>query len=143
MLVARKVQRSRINRAQFFSKKAKSRFTWLVSCNLSFLFILRGLVAFGAFALWKSLDWLNEYLDQTEEVEKKEKIVVLGSGFAALSFLQDLNTKKFDVTVVSPRSYFLYTPLLCDGAVGSVAIERYNPLFFYYSINLLFVLNFF
>lgn len=26
---------------------------------------------------------------------------------------------------MSPRSYFLYTPLLSDGAVGSVAIERF------------------
>ena len=44
----------------------------------------------------------------------KEKVVILGSGWASAAFLQDIDTDQFDVTVVSPRNYFLFTPLLAS-----------------------------
>ena len=48
------------------------------------------------------------------------RILVLGTGWGACSFLRKLDTDKFNVTVVSPRNYFLYTPLLAGTCVGTV-----------------------
>ena len=50
------------------------------------------------------------------EPQRKTKVVVLGSGWAAIPFIKDLTPEacrsKYDITVVSPRNYFLYSPLL-------------------------------
>ena len=58
------------------------------------------------------------------EEEKKQRVVVLGSGWGALSFVQRLDQTKFDVVVVSPRSFFFYTPLLAGVATGTVNFSR-------------------
>lgn len=50
----------------------------------------------------------------------KEKIVVLGTGWGAASFLKDVDTNRYDVTVISPRNYFLFTPMLAGASVGTV-----------------------
>jgi NADH:ubiquinone reductase (non-electrogenic) len=62
-------------------------------------------------------------LDESGAPEEKEKMVVLGSGWAAISMVSALNLFRYDVTLVSPRNYFLFTPLLADAAVGSVTAE--------------------
>ncbi|MFO1491626.1 MAG: FAD-dependent oxidoreductase [Kiritimatiellia bacterium] len=51
---------------------------------------------------------------------KKPRLVVLGTGFAALSMLDKLHKEAFDITVVSPRNHFLFTPLLPSTTVGSI-----------------------
>jgi NADH:ubiquinone reductase (non-electrogenic) len=58
-----------------------------------------------------------------EGAQKKPRIVVLGSGWGALSFVQDIDSKQYDVTIVSPRNYFLFTPLLPSAIVGTVDIK--------------------
>ena len=50
----------------------------------------------------------------------KPSLVILGSGFAALSILKDINLRAYDVTVVSPRNHFLFTPLLPSTTVGTI-----------------------
>lgn len=50
----------------------------------------------------------------------KEKIVVLGTGWGAASFLKEVDTTKYDVTIISPRNYFLFTPMLAGASVGTV-----------------------
>ena len=51
----------------------------------------------------------------------RKRLLVIGSGWAASSFLQKLRPRDdVDVFVVSPRPYFLYSPLLPAAAVGSV-----------------------
>ncbi len=52
----------------------------------------------------------------------KKHIVVVGSGWASISFLRSLNLDPatHHVTCVSPRGQFLYTPLLPAAVVGSV-----------------------
>jgi NADH:ubiquinone reductase (non-electrogenic) len=50
----------------------------------------------------------------------KPKLVVLGTGFAALSLIRHLRTDAYDVVVVSPRNHFLFTPLLPSTTVGTV-----------------------
>ncbi|MBX7148640.1 FAD-dependent oxidoreductase [bacterium] len=51
---------------------------------------------------------------------KKPKLVILGSGFAGFSLLKGINTKDYDVVMVSPRNHFLFTPLLPSTTVGTI-----------------------
>ena len=47
-------------------------------------------------------------------------LVLVGSGWGGMSFLRAIDPSKFSsVTVVSPRNYFLFTPLLPSVAVGT------------------------
>lgn len=50
----------------------------------------------------------------------KENLVVLGTGWGAAAFVKNIDTDKFDVTVVSPRNYFVFTPMLAGASVGTV-----------------------
>ncbi|KAJ7254631.1 pyridine nucleotide-disulfide oxidoreductase-domain-containing protein [Mycena haematopus] len=52
---------------------------------------------------------------------EKKTIVVLGSGWGATSFLNTLDTKDYNVVVISPKNYFLFTPLLPSVAVGTLS----------------------
>lgn len=62
------------------------------------------------------------YVTSQYQIEKrpKEKIVVLGTGWGAAAFLKDIDTNTFDVTVISPRNFFLFTPMLAGASVGTV-----------------------
>lgn len=51
---------------------------------------------------------------------RKKKLVVLGTGWAGISFLKDLDVSQYDVQVVSPRNYFAFTPLLPSVTCGTV-----------------------
>ncbi|XP_050205756.1 external alternative NAD(P)H-ubiquinone oxidoreductase B2, mitochondrial-like [Mercurialis annua] len=51
---------------------------------------------------------------------KKKKVVVLGTGWAGISFLKNLKCTSYDVHVVSPRNYFAFTPLLPSVTNGTV-----------------------
>ncbi|CAM9578122.1 unnamed protein product, partial [Laminaria digitata] len=48
------------------------------------------------------------------------KVVVLGTGWAAHALLKEIDSTKLDVTTVSPRNFFLFTPMLAASAVGTV-----------------------
>lgn len=50
----------------------------------------------------------------------KPNVVVLGSGWGAISFLKHIDTKNYNVSIISPRDYFLFTPLLPSTPVGTV-----------------------
>eukprot|EP00004_Rigifila_ramosa_P021204 TRINITY_DN5599_c0_g1_i3.p2 TRINITY_DN5599_c0_g1~~TRINITY_DN5599_c0_g1_i3.p2 ORF type:complete len:479 (+),score=88.81 TRINITY_DN5599_c0_g1_i3:1398-2834(+) len=51
------------------------------------------------------------------------EIVVLGSGWGALSLAAALDASKFKVTVISPRNYFLFTPLLPSASTGTLEVR--------------------
>ncbi|KAF3010160.1 hypothetical protein E8E14_007520 [Neopestalotiopsis sp. 37M] len=51
---------------------------------------------------------------------KKERVVVLGSGWAGYGFARDLDPKKYERVMISPRSYFVFTPLLAGTSVGTL-----------------------
>jgi hypothetical protein len=55
---------------------------------------------------------------------KKERVVVLGTGWGAVSFLKSIDTNLYDVTVISPRNYFLFTPML--GEFGQYCITLHD-----------------
>lgn len=50
----------------------------------------------------------------------RERVVILGSGWAGFVLSRELDKKKFQPVVVSPRSYFVFTPLLASTAVGTL-----------------------
>lgn len=50
----------------------------------------------------------------------REKIVVLGTGWGAAAFLKGIDCGRYDVTVISPRNYFVFTPMLAGASVGTV-----------------------
>uniref|UniRef100_A0A7S0T596 NADH:ubiquinone reductase (non-electrogenic) n=1 Tax=Erythrolobus madagascarensis TaxID=708628 RepID=A0A7S0T596_9RHOD len=60
--------------------------------------------------------------DDTDLVDgvKKKRVVVLGTGWGAVPILKNIDTNKYEVICVSPRNYFLMTPLLPSVAVGTV-----------------------
>ncbi|EEH09736.1 external NADH-ubiquinone oxidoreductase [Histoplasma capsulatum G186AR] len=50
----------------------------------------------------------------------EERVVILGSGWGGWTVSRKLSPSKFNRTIISPRSYFVFTPLLTDAAVGSL-----------------------
>ena len=48
-------------------------------------------------------------LNQLDPDPNKKTLVVLGSGWGSTSLLKGLNTEDYNVIVVSPRNYFLFT----------------------------------
>ncbi len=70
---------------------------------------------------------------------RKPRVVVLGSGWGAHAIVKVIDTDKFDVVAVSPRPYFIFTPMLASTAVGTVEyrsitepMRSSNPLVEYY-----------
>jgi NADH:ubiquinone reductase (non-electrogenic) len=53
-------------------------------------------------------------------IMQKKNLIILGTGFAALSLLRKIDPKKFNITLVSPRNHFLFTPLLPSTTVGTI-----------------------
>ena len=57
----------------------------------------------------------------TRDTSKRQQVVVLGSGWGANAVLSQLkNANNVDVTVISPRNYFLFTPMLAGAALGTL-----------------------
>jgi len=58
-----------------------------------------------------------------EDGQKKKTLVILGSGWGSISLLKNLDTTLYNVVVVSPRNYFLFTPLLPSCPTGTVELR--------------------
>lgn len=56
----------------------------------------------------------------TSAAERRTRVVVLGTGWAAHAIAKIIDVSKVDVTVVSPRNYFIFTPMLAAASVGTV-----------------------
>ncbi|KAF2477852.1 FAD/NAD(P)-binding domain-containing protein [Lindgomyces ingoldianus] len=50
----------------------------------------------------------------------RERVVILGSGWAGYTVARQLDSRKYQAVVVSPRSYFAFTPLLASTSVGTL-----------------------
>lgn len=87
--------------------------------------------AAGASALagWAGITTLNDDWDDYFHSSKSsssgepEKIVILGSGWAALNALRKCSGPDKSIVVVSPRPHFLYTPLLASSSVGTITLR--------------------
>ncbi|KAH7114858.1 pyridine nucleotide-disulfide oxidoreductase-domain-containing protein [Dactylonectria macrodidyma] len=55
-----------------------------------------------------------------EGPKRREKVVVLGSGWAGYALARDLDPAKYERVIISPRSYFVFTPLLASTSVGTL-----------------------
>jgi NADH:ubiquinone reductase (non-electrogenic) len=47
-------------------------------------------------------------------------LTIAGTGWGSVSLLKKLDTENYNVIVVSPRNYFLFTPLLPSCTVGTI-----------------------
>ncbi|CAM1505359.1 Fc.00g109960.m01.CDS01 [Cosmosporella sp. VM-42] len=54
------------------------------------------------------------------DASKKERVVVLGSGWAGYALARTLSPKKTSRILISPRSHFVFTPLLASTTVGTL-----------------------
>lgn len=73
---------------------------------------------FSAKSLVHRRDLTTRQLDEARA--GRERVVILGSGWAGFVLSRNLDPKKFQVVVVAPRSYFVFTPLLASTAVGTL-----------------------
>ncbi|KAG2263027.1 hypothetical protein Bca52824_070106 [Brassica carinata] len=62
----------------------------------------------------------NKKEEEQQKQKQKKKVVVLGTGWAGISFLKDLDISSYHVQVVSPQNYFAFTPLLPSVTCGTV-----------------------
>ncbi|KDQ54807.1 hypothetical protein JAAARDRAFT_181438 [Jaapia argillacea MUCL 33604] len=70
----------------------------------------------------------------SSSTSRKERLVILGSGWGGYEVLRGIDKKKWDVTILSPSNYFNFTPLLASCAVGTLEyrctiepVRRYTP----------------
>lgn len=70
-------------------------------------------------------DFLVSDYDSEEMLEQKDKprLVILGTGWASIALLKNLNPGDYHVTVVSPTNYFLFTPMLPSATVGTLGLR--------------------
>jgi len=109
LLLLRRVRLSQFS--VFYSTKAKPhrrRWRWKLLGTLG--------VFLGGYYGWK---YVREISKPSFEGGRK-RLVILGSGWGAMSVLKHLEPGQFEVVVVSPRNYFLFTPLLPSVTVGTV-----------------------
>ncbi|KAK8232403.1 external NADH-ubiquinone oxidoreductase 1 mitochondrial precursor [Phyllosticta capitalensis] len=87
------------------------RWTW----RLSILSALGGLgyISYGIYQM-------RNPADQPEPDPKKKTLVILGTGWGSVSLLKKLDTENYNVVVISPRNYFLFTPLLPSCTTGTI-----------------------
>ncbi|KAK4146168.1 uncharacterized protein C8A04DRAFT_35158 [Dichotomopilus funicola] len=89
----------------------KLRWTW----RLGYLSALAGIgyIGYGV--------WLDRHPEpQLEADSTKKTLVILGTGWGSVSLLKRLDTENYNVIVISPRNYFLFTPLLPSCTTGTI-----------------------
>lgn len=50
----------------------------------------------------------------------KKRLLILGTGFGGFSLMKGIRTEHYDVSIVSTRNHFLFTPLLPSTTVGTI-----------------------
>ncbi|KAJ5301470.1 hypothetical protein PENANT_c009G01831 [Penicillium antarcticum] len=83
------------------------RLTWLSAIGLT------GAVAY-------SILELRQPPEQFAPDPEKKTLVILGTGWGSVSLLKKIDTENYNVVVVSPRNYFLFTPLLPSCTTGLI-----------------------
>lgn len=53
-------------------------------------------------------------------MDSRERLVILGTGWGSFRVLNNIDAKKYNVSVVSPRNHLLFTPMLASSALGTV-----------------------
>ena len=108
--------RQSIRRASSEVPKPKKRFSLLRwTWRATYLSAIAGLVYIG-----HGIYVMRNPEDQPEPDPSKKTLVILGTGWGAVSLLKKLDTENYNVIVVSPRNYFLFTPLLPSCTTGTI-----------------------
>ncbi|KAG1459971.1 hypothetical protein G6F56_006050 [Rhizopus delemar] len=72
----------------------------------------------------KNLPVITHQIDDTiETANTKPRLVIIGSGWGAISLVKSLEKEKYNVTLVSTNNYFLFTPLLPSATVGTLELR--------------------
>ncbi|KAF5093784.1 hypothetical protein D0Z00_003860 [Geotrichum galactomycetum] len=58
--------------------------------------------------------------DQAKPDPSKKTLVILGTGWGSVSLLKKIDASQYNIIVVSPRNFFLFTPLLPSCTTGTV-----------------------
>ncbi|ORX35425.1 pyridine nucleotide-disulfide oxidoreductase-domain-containing protein [Kockovaella imperatae] len=67
-----------------------------------------------------ALESIGARAASTASSSGKQRLVVLGSGWAGFNVARQVNKSLYDVTVVSPNSYFSFTPFLASTVTGTL-----------------------
>lgn len=76
----------------------------------------------------KNLPIIQAFLDDDDSEEHrlrkdKPRLVILGGGWGGVALLKQLNPDDYHVTVISPKNYFLFTPMLPSATVGTLEMR--------------------
>ncbi|KAI8972318.1 hypothetical protein BDB01DRAFT_845109 [Pilobolus umbonatus] len=80
-------------------------------------------IGFVGYTFYKMYEHSHPVLNPLPPDPAKKTVVILGSGWASTSLLKSIDTDLYNVIVVSPRNYFLFTPLLPSCTVGTVDVR--------------------
>ncbi|KAJ3025853.1 UNVERIFIED_CONTAM: NADH:ubiquinone oxidoreductase [Siphonaria sp. JEL0065] len=85
--------------------------------------VLKASAALGLIVFSWTIYESRHPLPQFEWDHTKKTIAILGTGWGSTSLLKDLDTDNYNVVLISPRAYFLFTPLLPSSTVGTVELR--------------------
>ncbi|KAI1500497.1 hypothetical protein F5X99DRAFT_236860 [Biscogniauxia marginata] len=94
-------------------RKIRTTFRWIWRTTYLSLLTVVGAVIYDGY-----LDRHPE--DQFTPDPTKKTLVVLGTGWGSVALLKKLDTANYNVVVISPRNYFLFTPLLPSCTTGNI-----------------------
>ncbi|KAJ0302896.1 hypothetical protein COL5a_011343 [Colletotrichum fioriniae] len=111
--VARQLTRNYADVAPKKAGKVRKTFRW--AWRLTYLSAL-GLFGYIGYVVYDD----RHPEDQVELDPTKKTLVILGTGWGSVSLLKKLDTENYNVVVISPRNYFLFTPLLPSCTTGTI-----------------------
>ncbi|KTW27997.1 hypothetical protein T552_01861 [Pneumocystis carinii B80] len=82
--------------------------------KFTYILIILGLIKFS-YDIYE----LRSPMPFVELDPNKKTIVVLGSGWGSISLLKNIKSDDYNIIVVSPRNYFLFTPFLVSCTTGT------------------------
>jgi len=107
---------SRRNADEGAAPKRPSRFRFLRwTWRITYLSVL-GSLAYTGYGIYVN----RNPVEQAQPDPTKKTLVVLGTGWGSVSLLKNLDTENYNVVVISPRNYFLFTPLLPSCTTGTI-----------------------
>ncbi|GAA5976660.1 hypothetical protein JCM11641_005654 [Rhodosporidiobolus odoratus] len=82
--------------------------------------VLVGILGTTGYIVWRTYERRHPG-EQLPHDPSLPTVVVLGNGWGSTAFLKELDNQGYNVVVISPRNYFLFTPLLPSVTVGTLA----------------------